>query len=160
MSPGCCAPPPVATGEAKPNNQLKIDYGFEKDFLAPLGVRKIPMVGKVSAQTLLNLGIAKIGLLQKMPVEMVISVLGKNGRTIWQRANGIYQTPVIPYNERKSISTERTYNKDTTDMDKRKSAITAMGENLCYQLRMGNKLTGCISVKLRYSDFNLSLFHF
>ncbi|KAA1243527.1 DNA polymerase IV [Aquimarina sp. RZ0] len=144
----------VATGEAKPNNQLKIDYGFEKSFLAPLAIRKIPMVGKISAQTLRNLGVHSIKLLQEMPVEMVISVLGKNGETIWKRANGIDNSLVIPYNERKSISTERTYNKDTIDIQKLESTIIAMVENLAFQLRMGDKLTSCVSVKIRYSDFS------
>ena len=144
----------VATGEAKPNNQIKIDIGFEKDFLAPLSIRKIPMVGKVTAQKLRNLGVHHIKTLQNMPLEMVVSVLGKNGRIIWNRANGIDSSPVIQYNERKSISNERTFNKDTIDVKKIESCLSAMGENLAYQLRQGNKLTSCVSVKIRYSDFS------
>jgi DNA polymerase-4 len=144
----------VATGEAKPNNQLKIDHGLEKPFLAPLGIRKIPMVGEVTSQTLVNLGIYKVGTLQQMPVEMVQSVLGKNGKTIWMRANGEDDTPVMPHSERKSISTERTYETDTIDVKSLEATLVAMAENLCYQLRMGDKLTGCIAVKLRYSDFS------
>lgn len=144
----------VATGEAKPNNQIKIDVGFEKDFLAPLSIRKIPMVGKVTAQKLRNLGVHHIKTLQNMPLEMAVSVLGKNGRIIWNRANGIDSSPVIQYNERKSISNERTFNKDTIDVKKIESCLSAMGENLAYQLRQGNKLTSCVSVKIRYSDFS------
>jgi DNA polymerase-4 len=144
----------VATGEAKPNNQLKIDHGLEKSFLAPLGIRKIPMVGEVTSQTLINLGIYKVGTLQQMPVEMVQSVLGKNGKTIWMRANGEDDTPVMPHSERKSISTERTYETDTIDVKSLEATLVAMAENLCYQLRMGDKLAGCIAVKLRYSDFS------
>src|SRR5690606_40687307 len=78
----------VATGEAKPNNQLKSDYGFEKAFLAPLPIRKIPMIGKVAAQTLIHLGSDRVKRIQEMPVEMLTSVMGKNGQTIWNRANG------------------------------------------------------------------------
>ena len=89
-----------------------------------------------------------------MPLEMVVSVLGKNGRIIWNRANGIDSSPVIQYNERKSISNERTFNKDTIDVKKIESCLSAMGENLAYQLRQGNKLTSCVSVKIRYSDFS------
>ncbi|NGX85297.1 DNA polymerase IV [Aequorivita sp. KMM 9714] len=144
----------VATGEAKPNNQIKIDSGFEKDFLAPLSVRKIPMVGKVTSQQLRNLGIHEVRTLQNMPVEMLVSVLGKNGRLIWNRANGIDKTPVVQYSERKSISTERTFDKDTIDIKKIEASLTAMGETLAYQLRLGNKLTSCVSVKVRYSDFS------
>ena len=143
----------IATGEAKPNNQMKIDYGFEKEFLAPLAIRKIPMIGKASAQTLIHLGIDRVKLIQEMPVEMLISVMGKNGQTIWNRANGIDNTPVIPYCERKSISNERTFGLDTIDIKKLRDTLIAMADTLCFHLRTGNKMTGCVSVKIRYSDF-------
>jgi DNA polymerase-4 len=144
----------VATGEAKPNNQLKIDYGFEKSFLAPLSIKKIPSVGDKTYQILRNLGIDKVSVVQQMPVEMMSSVLGVNGITIWKRANGLDNPPLIPFHERKSISIERTFNKDTIDVVKLRTTIFAMAENLAYQLRRGDKLASCISVKIRYSDFN------
>lgn len=144
----------VATGEAKPNNQLLINKGFEKDFLAPLSIKKIPSVGEKTYQVLRNLGVDKVKVIQEMPLEMMISVLGKNGKTIWKRANGLDNPPIITYHERKSLSTERTYNKDTIDVKKLKETIFAMAENLAYQLRKGNKLASVFSVKIRYSDFN------
>ncbi len=144
----------IATNEAKPSNQLKIDYGQEKPFLAPLSVRKIPMVGDKTHQTLLQLGIRKIHTIQEMPVDLLQTVLGKNGRMIWSKANGIDRSPVIPYSERKSISTERTFDRDTTSITKLKAILLAMAENLAFQLRRGEKLTSCVTVKIRYSDFN------
>lgn len=144
----------IATNEAKPSNQLKIDYGKEKPFLAPLSVRKIPMVGDKTHQTLLQLGIRKIHTIQEMPVDLLQTVLGKNGRMIWSKANGIDRSPVIPYSERKSISTERTFDRDTTSIIKLKAILLAMAENLAFQLRRGEKLTSCVTVKIRYSDFN------
>ena len=144
----------VATGEAKPNNQLLINEGFEKQFLAPLSIRKIPSVGEKTYQILRNLGVEKVKVIQEMPVEMLVSVLGLNGKTIWKRANGIDNPPIIPFHERKSISTERTFNKDTIDMRKLTETVFAMAENLAYQLRKGDKLASGISVKIRYSDFN------
>lgn len=144
----------IATGEAKPNNQLLIHNGDERTFLAPLSVRKIPMIGSKTFQTLLGLGVREIKTIQQMPVEMMESVLGKNGRTIWKRAHGIDDTPVIPFYERKSISAERTFHRDTINMVQLQATLTAMTENLAYQLRRGNKLTSAISVKIRYSDFN------
>ncbi|QLE02647.1 DNA polymerase IV [Galbibacter sp. BG1] len=143
----------VATGEAKPNNQLKIDYGFEKPFLAPLSIKKIPMIGNKTYLTLRNLGIKQVKTLQEMPKEMMHTVLGKNGLTIWNRACGVDNTPVIPFCERKSISTERTFDRDTIDVKMLKGLLIAMTENLAYQLRRGQKLTACIAVKIRYSDF-------
>jgi DNA polymerase-4 len=144
----------VATNEAKPNNQLKIDEGLEKPFLAPLSIKKIPMVGDKTYQTLRNLGLRQVRTVQEMPMEVMQRVLGANGDVIWKRANGIDNTPVIPFCERKSISTERTFDKDTIDVNRLRGILIAMTENLAYQLRRGEKLTACISVKIRYSDFN------
>ena len=143
----------IATGEAKPNNEIRIIKGAEKPFLAPLSVRKIPMVGEVTYKSLCDLGVKRIQTVQEMPMELMHKVLGKNGLVIWKKANGIDDSPVVQYHERKSISTERTFDKDTTDMVKLKSIIIAMAENLAYQLRRGNKLTACVTFKIRYSDF-------
>jgi DNA polymerase-4 len=144
----------VATGEAKPNNQLNIDYGNEKPFMAPLSVRKIPMVGSKTYQTLRNLGVQRIGTIQEMPLDMMVSVFGKNGEVIWKKAQGVDNSPVVQYSERKSISTERTFDRDTIDVHKLRGILSAMAENLAFQLRRGEKLTSVVTVKVRYSDFN------
>ncbi len=143
----------IATGEAKPNNQIRVLKGTEKPFLSPLSVRKIPMVGEVTYRNLCDLGIRKIKTIQEMPMEMMGKVFQKNGISIWKKANGIDNSPVVKYHERKSISTERTFDKDTIDVRKLDSIIMAIAENLVYQLRRGNKLTGCVGFKIRYSDF-------
>lgn len=143
----------IATDEAKPNNQKIINLGEEKSFLAPLSVRKIPMVGQKTYQNLLHLGVRHIQTIQEMPVELLERVLGKNGRTIWLRANGIDHSPIIPFHERKSISMERTFNKDTIDVKRLQASIQAMAESLAYQLRNGGKLTSVVTVKIRYSDY-------
>jgi DNA polymerase-4 len=143
----------VATGEAKPNNQIQVLKGTEKNFLAPLSIRKIPMVGEKTYQTLRNLGVKEIRTLQEMPLELLKRTFGENGEMIWRKANGIDDSPVVPYHERKSISTERTFDKDTIDVVKLRGLLIAMAENLAYQLRKGDKLTSCVTVKVRYSDF-------
>ena len=143
----------VATGEAKPNNQLHISYGLEKDFLAPLSVQKIPMVGPKTFQTLCSLGVKRIGTLQTLPLELVEQALGENGCSIWTKAQGIDRSPVEPYNERKSISNERTFHQDTIDVAKLSGILAAMAENLTFQLRRAGKLTGTVTVKIRYADF-------
>ena len=143
----------VATGEAKPNNQIRIETGTEKPFLAPLSIRKIPMVGEKTHQLLVNLGIRKIHTLQEMPLDVMSKALGENGASIWKKANAIDPSPVVPFQERKSISTERTFDQDTIDVNKLRGLLIAMTENLAFQLRKGEKLTSCVTVKLRYSDF-------
>lgn len=144
----------VATGEAKPNGQLQIDLGTEKHFLSPLPIRKIPMIGEKTAHLLRSMGVEKVKTLQEMPVELIENVLGINGISIWKKANGIDNTPVEPYSERKSLSTEETYDKDTTDLSKLRSTLIAMTEKLAYQMRDERKLTSCITVKIRYSNFD------
>jgi DNA polymerase-4 len=144
----------VATGEAKPAGILRVNDGDERPFLAPLSIRKIPMVGTQTFQILRNLGVRQILTLQQMPPEMMAQVLGAHGVAIWRKAQGEDATPVVEYNERKSISTERTFGKDTTDMTKLRGILTAMTENLAFQLRRGKKLTACITIKIRYADFD------
>ena len=143
----------VGTGEAKPNNCIEIPRGTEKPFLAPLSVGKIPMVGAQTYRLLRSMGVEKIKTVQEMPGQMMESVLGKNGIAIWKKAQGVDNSPVEQFYERKSISVERTFEKDTTDISKLRSILHAMAENLAYQLRNGNRLTSCVTVKIRYSDF-------
>ncbi len=144
----------IATGEAKPNNQIKVELGTEVPFIAPLSISKIPMVGEKTQQTLYSLGVKQIKTIQEMPMELMEKVLGKNGVSIWKKAQALDNSPVMPYNERKSISTERTFDRDTIDVVKLKGILLAMAENLAFQLRRGQKLTSCVTVKVRYSDFN------
>lgn len=144
----------VGTGEAKPNGQKLIEHGTEKSFLAPLSIKKIPMVGDKTYQLLRDMGIVWIRTLQEMPVELMEQVLGQNGGVIWRKANGIDNSPVEPYSERKSISTEQTFEKDTIDIKTLKEVLVSMTEKLAFQLRSEEKLTACVTVKIRYSDFN------
>lgn len=144
----------VGTGEAKPNGQKEIPFGTEKGFLSPLSVNKIPMVGEKTYQLLRGMGVHWISTIQQMPMELMQQVLGENGSTIWKKANAIDFSPVEPYSERKSISTEQTFEKDTIDIQKLKSILVSMTEKLAFQLRSEQKLTACVTVKIRYSDFN------
>lgn len=144
----------VGTGEAKPNGQKQIPLGTEKTFLAPLSVKKIPMVGDKTYQVLRDMGIMYINTLQQMPMVLLQQVLGENGGVIWKKANGIDNSLVVPYTERKSISTEQTFDKDTIDVKALKGLLIGMTEKLAFQLRSEQKLTACVTVKIRYSDFN------
>ena len=143
----------IATGEAKPNNQINIDLGLEKPFLAPLPIGKIPMIGAKTGFLLNRMGVQKIKTVQDMPMELMEKAFGKNGQSIWYKANGIDNSPVIPFHEKKSISTERTFEKDTIDVFKLRCMVMAMVEQLAYELRRANKVTSCISIKIRYADF-------
>jgi DNA polymerase-4 len=143
----------VGTSESKPNGYTNIPDGFERSYLAPLSVKKIPMVGTQTYHLLRSMGIEKVKTVQEMPVELMESIMGKNGISLWKKAQGVDNSPVEPWNERKSISSERTFDQDSTDIAKMKSILVAMAESLAYQLRSENKLTSCVTIKIRYSDF-------
>lgn len=143
----------VATNEVKPNGQLEIPFGNEKSFLAPLSIMKIPGVGKETGYKLVKMGVQTIKMLSEIPLKLMQNLLGKPGGELWRRANGIDETPVIPYHEQKSISTENTFQQDTIDMDFLQSMLTRMTESIAFELRSQNRLAGCVTVKLRYSDF-------
>jgi DNA polymerase-4 len=144
----------VGTGEAKPNGEKEIPLGTERGFLAPLSIKKIPMVGDKTFHLLRDMVVAKIQTLQDMTVELMEQVLGVNGRVIWKKANGIDNSPVEQYNERKSVSTEQTFDQDTIDVKGLKSLLVGMTEKLAFQIRSEGMLTSCVTVKIRYSDFN------
>ncbi len=144
----------IATGEAKPNGEIEIPNGREKPFLSPLSIRKIPMIGNRTFHLLRSMGIGTIGTLGEIPIEMMESLLGKNGLVIWKKANGIDPTPVVQYSERKSIGSERTFQRDTMDVAGLNDLLTSMVEKLAFQLRKEEKLTSIITVKIRYSNFD------
>jgi DNA polymerase IV len=144
----------VATDEAKPNGQLVIPFGNEKRFLAPLPIEKLPMAGPKTTELLRQMGVVKIKTLSEIPVEMMQNLMGKPGIELWRRANGIDESPVVPYSEQKSISTENTFESDTIDIRFLQAKLVQMTEKIAFELRQQNKLTGCVTVKIRYSDFN------
>jgi len=89
-----------------------------------------------------------------MPVDVLQQMIGKNGSELWKKANGIDNTPVEPYNERKSLSTEQTFNQDTIDISMLRSLLSGMVERLAYQLRAEGWLTSTVTVKIRYANFD------
>lgn len=144
----------IGTGESKPTGRFEIKEKNIQHFLNPLSVKKIPMVGNVTYQLLSRLGVRTIETLSVMPVDVLHRLIGKNGKDLWKKANGIDETPVVQYSERKSISTEDTFSQDTIDIINVRSILSGMVEKLCYQLRAEKWLTSVIVVKIRYSNFD------
>lgn len=144
----------IATGEAKPNNGIQVVKDEVKPFLYPLSIKKIPGIGNKTFQTLRTMGIVTIETLSNIPMDVMERMLGKNGLIIWKKANGIDATPVKPYTERKSISTEQTFQQDSTDVKRMNEIIASMVEKLAFELRKKQKLTSCVTVKIRYSNFD------
>ena len=144
----------IGTGEAKPKGKKEIQQLSVHSFLNPLSIKKIPMLGDATFQLLSRIGIRQIYTLAEMPLEVLQQMIGENGREIWKKANGIDHSPVKSYSERKSISTEHTFGKDTIDIPKLRGLITGMVEKLAYQLRAEQWLISTVVLKIRYSNFD------
>ncbi|MBW8683483.1 DNA polymerase IV [Chitinophaga rhizophila] len=144
----------IATGKAKPNNEIMVSSGTERNFLAPLPVRKIPGVGEQTSEQLGLLGVKTIKQVQDLSVNQMEAVLQKNGRTIWEKANGIDDSPVVPYSEQKSMSREETFEQDTMDLVLLRKTILKMVGELAFDLRQLNRLASTVTVKIRYSNWD------
>lgn len=144
----------IATGEGKPLGKLDIPQEAVQQFLNPLSIRKIPSVGNVTYEELSRIGIRLIEHIVQTPQDFMESMFGKSGSVIWKRARGIDNTPVVQYSERKSISSERTFQRDTTDINKLLSLMVQMVEKLAFQLRNESRMASVITVKVRYSNFD------
>ncbi|WP_313190278.1 DNA polymerase IV [Sphingobacterium sp.] len=144
----------VATDDAKPDGRKEILHGLEKDYLAPLKIQRMPGIGDKTSMLLLQMGVKTIKILSEIPLPMMHNLLGKNGIDLSRKANGIDPSPIIPYSEQKSIGTEETFVQDTINMQFLNSELIRMTERLTFQLRKQERLTGCVTVKLRYANFD------
>ncbi len=143
----------MATNEAKPNGFLEIPHGKEMEFLWPLGIEKINGVGKHTEQHLKSFGIYTIEDIAKTPKELMEKYAGKWGESLWQKAHGIGSAEIVTDWEQKSMSHENTFDTDYTDISFLHQELVRLTEKTAYSLREDEKLTGCITVKVRYSDF-------
>ena len=143
----------MATNEAKPNGFLEIEHGKETEFLWPLRVEKIPMVGKQTQHQLHAIGIYTIEELAKTPVQQLEHVFGKWGAKLREKAHGISTSEVEGYSEQKSLSHENTFDADFADPDFLHKELVRLTEKNAHDLRLEDRLTGCVTVKLRYADF-------
>jgi len=144
----------IATDEAKPNGCLFIQPGMEQHFLALLPIGKFPGVGKAAQQKLQNLGVYCIGDILHFSPQQLQSSLGRWAEELYLKAQGIDDSPVISNHETKSISTENTFHEPVSDTDFLVSELVRMAEKVAFQLRQNHFFTGCITVKMRFPNFD------
>lgn len=132
---------------------MEIPFTEVRPFLNPLSVHKIPGIGQATYRKLSEMGVRKIETLAEIPQELMFKILGDHGLSLWQKAHGVDLSPVVPYRERKSIGTQTTFENDSMDINKMKAILTGMVTNLTFELRSQQKLTACITVTIRYSNF-------
>jgi len=143
----------MATNEAKPNGFLQVPLGKEKEFLAPLEVNKIPGVGEQANKILNYHGIKFIRDIHESTPENLEKLLGKWGHELWNKAQGNHTSVITEYREAKSISKENTFFENVLDVEILMAEIVRMVEKVCFELRKEEKVTGCVTIKLRYPDF-------
>jgi DNA polymerase IV len=148
----------VSSAQAKPNGVLWIVPGEEAKFLAPLDVRAIPGVGKVTESNLHALGIKKVGDLAHLDESELEERFGKwglalAGKARGQDAGGWFDTEVGADTAAKSISHEHTYNEDTANVNQIEATLMRLSELVGRRLREANVHARTIQLKLRYKDF-------
>ncbi len=142
----------MCTRYAKPRGNLLIEEGQVQPFLDPQTIRNIPSLGEVTYRFLRRISIKIIETLRQVPPESMQELLGKPGLSIWKKANGIDSSPIVPYQIKKSISTEKTFDKDTQDVKELKALLLAMVEKVAFQLRDSNLMCSTIAIRIRYSN--------
>ncbi len=143
----------MATNEAKPNGFLQVPLGKEMKFLAPLEVNKIPGVGEQANKILNYHGIKFIRDIHETTPENLEKLLGKWGHELWNKAQGNHTSVITEYREAKSISKENTFFENVLDVEILMAEIVRMVEKVCFELRKEEKVAGCVTIKLRYPDF-------
>ncbi len=143
----------IATNECKPNGELQVERLNVQPFLNPLSIKKIPGLGDSTFIKLSEMGVRKIQTLTQIPQDLMFKILGQNGLSLWQKANGIDHSPVVPYREQKSIGKQTTFESDSLDVAGMKLILTDMISKLAFELRQKEKLTACITVTIRYTNF-------
>jgi DNA polymerase IV len=149
----------VASDQAKPNGILWIVPGQEANFLAPLDVRKIPGVGKVTEANLHAVGIRKVGDLAALDEAFLEQRFGKWGLALAGKSHGMdaggwFDTEVGEGGGPKSVSHEHTFSRDTADAGALDAMLVRLSEMVARRLRDHRLYARTVQIKLRYSDFS------
>ncbi|SDN54096.1 DNA polymerase-4 [Pedobacter steynii] len=143
----------MVTNECKPSGERNVEQNEVLPFLNPLSIRKIPGLGEKTFVKLSDMGIKKIVTLSQIHPEQMNFLLGKSGLSLLQKAKGIDNSAVIPYTEQKSIGTQSTFHADSIDIDMINNLLVAQVMDVAYQLREKRKLCACVTVTIRYANF-------
>ena len=149
----------ICSDQAKPNGILWVVPGQEAPFLAPLDVRKVPGVGRVTEKNLHDLGIRKVGDLATLDEGFLEERFGKWGLALAGKSHGLdaggwYDTEIGEEEGPKSISHEHTFNEDTADLEHIESTLARLSEMVGRRLREHGLEARTLQLKLRYSDFS------
>jgi len=144
----------IGTFGISPTHPQNINLENVRPFLNPLPIQRLPNIGETTFQLLSRIGIRHIGKVSEMPPTVLQKMLGKRGKTIWERANGIDREPVEPYSEKKEIYMEHDFEMDCIDIKAIRGRLMAMVEQLAFRLRQDNLVTSKIIIKVKYNNLD------
>jgi DNA polymerase IV len=143
----------VASEQAKPRGLVWVAPGSEATFLAPLSVRRIPGIGKVTEAALKGLGVETIAQLQQVTLQRLEEVFGKWGQALYRKARGIDSFEFFVDAEPKSVSHNQTFGHDTNDREILESTLSHLCQKAAKRLREAGLHARTVSITLRYADF-------
>jgi DNA polymerase-4 len=143
----------IASDLEKPDGLTLIEPQEVLPFIATLPIRRVPGVGEKTVGRLGELGIHMLGDVQKIGGSLLIERTGKFGRRLLDLSKGIDESPVVPYSEPKSISSEETLAKDTDDMDVLKKVLLMQSELVGRRARAKGLMGATVTLKLKRADF-------
>lgn len=148
----------IASGEAKPDGYRRIGAGEEAAFLRLLAIGKLPGAGPRTCELLEGMGILTIGALADLPEATLLAAFGSNGHALREAALGRSTTPVVPESLPKSISRETTFEEDLLDWRRIERILIYLAERAAYALREAGMEARCVTLKVRYADFQTRTF--
>lgn len=143
----------VASDLKKPDGLVVVVPGSEKEFLAPLPVKRLWGVGPKTEAVLKKIGLERIGQIAEMPHGALTSLLGKSGAHLWQLANGIDDRAVVADEGFKSIGHETTFEHDTADPELLHNTLLELAGRVAGRLRANGVRARTIALKYREADF-------
>ena len=144
----------VASELRKPRGFVVVAAGDEASFLAALPLRSLPGLGPATETALSGLGIRTLGELAALPLELVQRRVGNvQGRSIWERARGVDESPVTVPGRPRSVSREETFARDLDDRATLGQRLADLSADVASRLRAGAWTARTVTLKLRYSDF-------
>lgn len=144
----------VASEQAKPHGLVWVAPGSESEFLAPLRVRRIPGIGKITEGALKALGFETIAELQREPLERLEESFGRWGLALFRKARGIDAYEFFVDAEAKSLSHNQTFGEDTSDHEQLQAALSYLCQKAAKRMRDVGLRARSVTLTLRYSDFH------
>jgi DNA polymerase-4 len=143
----------VASEQGKPRGLLWVPAGAEERFLAPLSVRKIPGIGKVTEEALRRCGIETVGMLAAVSLEQLEAAFGKWGTALYRKSRGEDSFEFVVDGEPKSISQNHTFGEDTAEREMLTSTLSFLGQKAAGRLREAALHCRTVGITLRFKDF-------